>query len=73
MFLPKAGSSTQLCQGPEGDLREHEDQSPESEEADRQGVVLQTFRSRGERRNRLKATHATSREALNKVHLENTV
>ena len=36
--------SAQLRQGAEGDLREHEDQPPQGEEAHRQGVVLQTLR-----------------------------
>ena len=37
-------SSAQLRQGAEGDLRKHEDQPPQGEEAHRQGVVLQTLR-----------------------------
>ena len=37
----QAGSQAQLCEGPQGDLRQHQEQSPAGEEARRQAVVLQ--------------------------------
>jgi len=48
-----------LRQGTEGDLRQHEDEPQEGEEADREGVVLQAVRFGGQRRNRLNETHET--------------